>query len=239
MKSMLLASVALVLASVPASAALQISINANGQTFTCADNQACDLSPVNNNLLAINTVVGGVSVQIALAQAMFGSPNTLELSSSSIINNTTGAPATVTLVASDTNYVGPVRAILESGSLTFNNAVGSGLSSLSFFADPANAQGANPLNTPGVLLDTVTGTPRTNPDSFAGTLLSPFSANGPFSMTEEARLSLAAGGSITGFNQSEQSSVIPEPRTWTMLLVGFGLLGLVGARRQRKSRLAV
>jgi hypothetical protein len=33
--------------------------------------------------------------------------------------------------------------------------------------------------------------------------------------------------------------VIPEPRTWTMLLVGFGLLGLVGARKQRKSRLAV
>jgi hypothetical protein len=236
---MLLASVALALASVPASAALQLTISANGQTFTCADNQACDLSPVSNNLLAINTVVGGVSVQIALAQALFGSPNTLELSSSSIINNTTGAPATVTLVASDTNFVGPVRAILESGSLTFNNAAGSGPSSLSFFADPANAQGANPLNTPGILLDTVTGTPITNPDSFAGTLLSPFNANGPFSMTEEARLNLVAGGSITGFNQSEQSSVIPEPRTWTMLMVGFGLLGLVGARRQRRQRLAV
>jgi hypothetical protein len=239
MKSMLLAGVALALATIPASAALQISISANGQTFTCADGQACDLSTVNNNLLAINTVVGGVSVEIALAQAVFGSPNTLELSSSSIINNQTLLPATVTLVASDTDYVGPVRAILESGSLTFNNAVGSGPSSLSFFADPANVQGANPLNTPGVLLDTVTGTPTTNPDSFAGTLLSPFSASGPFSMTESATLRLVAGGSITGFNQSEQSSVIPEPRTWMMMLLGFGLLGLIGARKQRRQRLAV
>jgi hypothetical protein len=214
-----------------------LSISANGQTFTCIDGQSCDSSGTNNNLLAINTVVGGVSVEIALAQAVFGSPNTLELSSSSIINNQTLLPATITLVASDTNYVGPVRAILESGSLTFNDAVGSGPSSLSFFADPANVQGANPLNTPGVLLDTVTGTPTTNPDSFAGTLLSPFNAAGPFSMTESATLSLRAGGSITGFNESMQSSVVPEPRTWAMLVLGFGLMGLMGARKVRKDRL--
>jgi hypothetical protein len=222
----------------PAAAALQISINANGSTFTCADGQGCDLSSGPNDVLAINTTVGGALVTVLLAQSTFGNPDVLQLSSSNIVN-LSGAPITITLVASDTNFVPPVKAISESGSLTFNAAAGSAASSLSFFADPANVQGANPLNTPGVLLDTVSGTPTSNPDSFAGTLLSPFNANAPFSMTESASLNLIAGGSITGFNQSMQSVPIPESRTWTMALIGFGLLGLVGFKKQRRQRLAI
>jgi hypothetical protein len=237
MKKLLLSGVMALFAAAPAEARLQLSINANGATFSCFDGElGCDQSGGANNLLVINQTVGGAFVEITLAQSVFGNPNTLELSSSSIVN-TTGAPITINLVAGDTSFVAPVHAILESGSLTFNNAVGSGASSLSFFADAANTQGANPLNTPGTLLDTVTGTPTANPDSFSGSLLSPFTANGPFSMTESASLALIAGGSITGFNQSEQSSAIPEPRTWAMLLIGFGLMGLVGVK-SRKERLA-
>jgi hypothetical protein len=227
------------LAVAPAQARLQLSINANGSTFSCFDGQlGCDQSGGANNLLLINTTVGGAFVEIALSQSQFGSPNVIELSSSSIINES-GAPIRIALVASDTNFVGPVKSILESGSLTFNDAVGSGPSSLSFFADPLNAQGANPLNTPGVLLDTVTGTPTTNPDSFSGTLLSPFAAGGPFSMTESASLNLIAGGSITGFNQSETSSAIPEPRTWGLMALGFACMGLLGWRRSRSERYAL
>jgi hypothetical protein len=221
----------------PADARLQLSINANGSTFSCFDGQlGCDQSGGANNLLVINTTVGGAFVEIALAQSAFGAPNTLELSSSSI-RNTTGAPITIHLVAGDTNFAGPVSFIRDSGSLTFNNAVGSGASSLSFFADKANTQGANPLNTPGTLLETVTGTPTTNPDSFAGSNLAAFSALGPFSMTESSSLALRAGGSITGFNQSMESGV-PEPKTWAMLLLGFGMMAFMGARKVRKDRLA-
>ena len=91
----------------------------------------------------------------------------------------------------------------ESASLTFNNATGSGASTLRFFADPANGQPAGVgLAIPGVQLFTTSGTPVTDPDSFAGTNVSPFSADGPFSMTETANLALKAGGSITGFNES-------------------------------------
>jgi hypothetical protein len=100
-----------------------------------------------------------------------------------------------------------------------------------------NGQGANPLNTPGVLLDTVFGTPVTNPDSFSGSKLSAFASNSPFSMTESASLNLIAGGSITGFNQSEQSA-IPEPRTWALLLLGFGLMAFMGVRKRRSQRVA-
>jgi hypothetical protein len=86
-------------------------------------------------------------------------------------------------------------------------------------------------------LETVTGTPTTDPDSFAGSNLAAFSALAPFSMTESASLALTTGGSITGFNQSMESGV-PEPRTWAMLLLGFGLMAFMGVRKRRGQRLA-
>ena len=53
-------------------------------------------------------------------------------------------------------------------------------------------------------------------------------------MTEGAALALRADGSVTGFNQSMQTGV-PEPSTWAMLGLGFGLLAFLGARRKRNS----
>lgn len=229
---------AALLAASPAMARLQLSITANGATFSCFDGElSCDQSGGANNLLTIDQTVGGAFVELTLAQSAFGKPDVLQLSSSNILNES-GAPITIGLVAGDTNFVGPVSFIEESGSLTFNSAVGSGPSSLSFFADAANDQGANPLNTPGTNLDTVTGTPVTNPDSFAGTKFSAFSASGPFSMTESASLALTTGGSITGFNQSMTSGV-PEPKTWSMMLLGFGMLAFVAARKRRNQRYAI
>jgi hypothetical protein len=239
MKSIFFASVtALVLSAAPAYARLQLSISANGSTFSCFDGQlSCDQSGGANNLLTIDQTIGGAFVQLTLAQSSFGHPNEIQLSSSNI-ENLSGAPIRISLVAGDTSFAAPVAFIRESGSLTFNSAVGSGPSALQFFADPLNAQGANPLNTPGILLDTVTGTPTTDPDSFSGSLTSPFFAGGPFSMTESASLALTTGGSITGFNQAMETGV-PEPSTWAMAIAGFGLLGFIGMRRKREARLAL
>jgi hypothetical protein len=226
------ASAALMVAQ-PAMARLQLSISANGSTFTCFDGQlSCDVSGGANNLLTIDQTVGGAFVQLTLAQSAFGKPDQLQLSSSNILNET-GAPINIKLLASDTDFVSPVAFIEESASLTFNSAVGSGASMLQFWADPANVQGANPNNTPGTLLDTVTGTPVTNPDSFSGTKFSAFSASSPFSMTEGASLNLVSGGSITGFNQSMTTGV-PETKTWAMLILGFGLMAFMGVRKRRE-----
>lgn len=240
MSKYLLGAVAVcaVIAAGPASARLQLSISANGATFSCFDGElGCDQSGGANNLLTVNTTVGGAFVELTLAQSAFGKPDQLELSSSNIVNES-GKPITISLVAGDTSFTPPVSFIRDSGSLTFNSAVGSSASSLSFFADHANTQGANPLNTPGTLLETVSGTPTTDPDSFSGSNLKAFSATSPFSMTESASLNLIAGGSITGFNQAMESGV-PEPRTWAMLGIGFGLLGWMGLKRRRVARFAI
>ena len=223
--------------AVPAQARLQLSIGVGASTFTCFDGElSCDVSGGANNLLTIDQTVGGAFVQITLAQSTFGAANSLQLSSSSIVNEGL-APITVKLLASDTSFDPPVSFIRDSGSLTFNDAVGSGVSSLQFWADGANTQGANPNNTPGSLLETVTGTPLTDPDSFSGSNLAAFHSSDPFSMTEGASLALRGGASITGFNQSMTSGV-PEPSTWAMLGLGFGLMALLGYRK-RTARFAI
>lgn len=225
-------------AATPADARLQLSIGVGASTFTCFDGElSCDVSGGANNLLTIDQTIGNAFVQITLAQSTFGAHNTLQLSSSSITNEGL-TPITVKLLASDTNFLAPVSFIRDSGSLTFNDAVGSGQSSLSFFADAANGQGANPNNTPGTLLETVFGTPLTDPDSFSGSNLASFVSGSPFSMTEGASLALRGSASITGFNQSMTSGV-PEPSTWAMLGLGFGLMAFMGFKRKGSPRYAV
>jgi hypothetical protein len=235
MRSLAFASIfALAFGAAPAHAALQLSIGAGGAVFTCSDGElSCDQSGGANNLLTVDTSVGGAFVQLTLTQSTFGKVNELQLSSSNI-ENTTGAPLTVTLLASDTGFLSPVRFINNSGSLTFNSNVGAPDSTLKFFADATNTQGANPTNTPGTLLETVMGHALTDPDSFAGSRVTAFDASAPFSMTEGAALALRADGSVTGFNQAMQTGV-PEPSTWAMMLIGFAGLAW-GAMTRRRMR---
>jgi hypothetical protein len=238
LKRFLLAGGALALMAGAADARLQLSIGVGASTFTCFDGQlSCDVSGGANNLLTIDQTVGGAFVQLTLAQSTFGAHNELQLSSSNI-EDTLGVPITVTLLASDTGFTAPTTFINNSGSLTFNANVGAPDSTLAFWADPLNTQGANPSNTPGTLLESVSGHALTDPDSFSGSRVSAFDAAAPFSMTEGASLVLRSGGSITGFNQAMESGV-PEPSTWAMLALGFGFLSLVGMRKARSPRVVI
>ena len=238
LKRFLVSAAALALMAGAAQARLQLSIGVGASTFTCFDGQlSCDVSGGANNLLTIDQTIGGAFVQLTLAQSTFGPHNELQLSSSNI-ENMTGVPLTVTLLASDTGFAAPASFIVNSGSLTFNANVGAPDSTLAFWADVLDTQGANPSNTPGALLESVNGHALTDPDSFAGSRVAPFDASDPFSMTEGASLVLRSGGSITGFNQAMESGV-PEPSTWAMIALGFGFLGFIGMRKSRSHRLAI
>ena len=230
MKQILLATTILAGLAAPAAARLQISIAAGGSTFTCFDGQlSCDQSGGANNLLIVDQTVGGAFVQLALTQSQFGKPDELQLSTSNI-ENLTAAPLTITLTASDTGFAPPIVAINNSASLTFNSNVGAPNSTLTFFADTLDGQGAP--GTPGTLLESVSGHAVTDPDSFSGSRITAFDATAPFSMSEQASLVLRADGSITGFNQSMESTAIPEPSTWALMGVGFGLMAWLGHKRR-------
>ena len=238
MKKLLLAAALLASTAIPAAARLQISIAVGGTTFSCFDGQlSCDQSGGANNLLIVDQTVAGAFVQLALTQSQFGAPDELQLSTSNI-ENLTAAPLTIVLTASDTGYNFPISAINNSASLTFNSNIGAPDSTLTFFADRFDGQGAP--GTPGTLLESVSGHATTDPDSFSGSRITAFAADAPFSMSEQASLVLRADGSITGFNQSMESvpGAIPEPSTWAMMALGFGGLAFFGVKRARKDRLA-
>jgi hypothetical protein len=221
------------MASAAANARLQISISDGiNPVFSCFDGElSCDLSGGANNLLTLDTTVGSFFVQGTLSMSTAGAENNLSLSTFSAVNNG-GTEGTLKILVSDTGFLNPVSSIQSSGSLTFNQNVGAGNSLLQFWADPANVQGANPINTPGSLLFTASGAAATAPDSFSGTHDSLFALSAPFSMTEGTSLDLLAGGSVTGFNQDMLTSpAIPEASTWAMMLAGFGLLGFLARRK--------
>ena len=235
LKSLLLAS-AFAASVSPAFATLQIAFTDGTNVVTCADGQSCDLSGPGNSILILNETVGDFHIVGTVAASVSGAGDDNLQFSTSLIQNTGSTLGHLTAIVGDTNFVGPVEAIRESASLTFNSAVGSGASTLRFFADPANGQPAGVgLNVPGVELFSATGSPATDPDSFAGTNTSPFIAGGLFSMTETANLALRPGGSITGFNESMQTTAIPEPSTWVMVGLGFGAMAW-GAMTRRKIR---
>ena len=236
MKNLLMSAAVFAALATPASARLQLSINVGASTFTCFDGQlSCDQSGGANNLLIVDQTVNGAFVQLALTQSQFGPVDELQLSTSNI-ENLTAAPLTVTLTASDTDYTFPVSAINNSASLTFNSNIGAPNSTLTFFADAANGQGAP--GTPGTLLESVSGHAVTDPDSFSGSRITAFDASAPFSMSEQAVLVLRADGSITGFNQSmESTSAIPEPSTWVMMGLGFAAMAAFAGRRRVRETL--
>jgi hypothetical protein len=220
--------------SFPAHAVLQIAISDGTNTFTCADGGLCDDSLEPNKVMTLANNVGNFSIEGTLSTSTSPSPNSLDLSTFTITNNgpTTG---TLTLVVSDTDFLGGISRINESGSLTFHDNTGVGDSTLSFFADHANGQGAGAgLATPGVLLFTASGHAVQNPDSFAGTNTSLFSDPDLFSMTERATLLLKAGGSVTGFDVS--MSAVPETSTWLMMIAGFMCVGGMAYRRGRNGK---
>ena len=238
MKKLVLAAALLASTAIPAAATLQIAFTDGTNVVTCADGQSCDLAGPANNIIVLNETVGNFHIigTVAASSSALGNDN-LQFSTS-LIQNSGSTLGHLTAIVGDNNFVGPVRAVEESASLTFNSAVGSGASTLRFFADSANGQPAGVgLNIPGTELFSTSGSPATDPDSFAGTNESPFSASGLFSMTETGNLALRAGGSITGFNESMATTAIPEPSTWAMLALGFGGLAFF-AKRARKDRLA-
>jgi hypothetical protein len=214
---------ALVFAS-PANAVLQFSLDINGATLTCVDNTACDTNPAVGTLQTGATTFAGVSFLGSSQTQTVGAINSLNTTSFQITNNNAGA-ITYTLAVGGTNFVGPVTTLSQSGSGTFQNAVGSTIN-LTYYADTANTQGADtPTDLPGVQQansGTITATLLT--DSFNFNHTSAFADPNLYSMTLGTTGTLTSGGSLVGRSQAEIAVAVPEPAS--MGILGGGLLAL-------------
>jgi PEP-CTERM motif len=222
----------------PASAELEIFIDIGGHVLTCAASAACNTSASPDKLTLAPVVLDGVAFQGE--EVLSTTSHGQDILSNSVLSvtNTNAFSVPVEVVVSDTDYPGPVEIYNVAGAGTFVDSIGSVLN-LNFFADAANGQGADGTGaTPGTNIFNYTSPTVTLPTEGVSLLdgTGPFFASGPVSITERATYSLAAGGQLLNRGMSEVLTVVPEPSTWAMMIIGFAGLGYAAFRRGSKAR---
>jgi hypothetical protein len=219
--------------STPAAARLQIAADFGGVIFTCVDNAACDSNPATGVMQLMNLNLGGVEVNGSI-QASGRGPNFLNTSSLSVINGA-GHAVAYDVTVGDTSFAPIVTSTAFSGAGVWQNAIGS-TANLSWWADPANAQGASFAGlTPGFEQGAFSSTASRTVDAFSDHGANPFFAPTPFSMTEDVTGVILKGGQL--INRGQAMEAVPEPSTWAMLALGFGGLAFLGMRKARRQSL--
>ena len=225
--------------SAPAHATLQVIADVNGTVAFCVDQAACDLNLDVGIIQTMNQNINGVqingSIQTSTGTSRTPGADILNTSSLSLIN-TTGTARTVTVIVSDTDFVGPVSSFQTAGSGVWQNAPVGATITLSWFDDPDNRQLASDVigTPPGNLIDSFTFSPTEIVESFSHNFEGAVSDKGPFSMSEEAVFTLPGFGQLINRGQTEvKIPAVPEPSTWAMMLLGFVGLGYAGLRKAR------
>lgn len=161
------------------------------------------------------------------------SPNDLTVSNFNI-DNTTDAFQTLIVVGGANGFLGNSTLFKLTG--TIGVTTGSAELVGSFFTDNSNSlngQSTGPIA--GTDIRDFDSGLLGNTDSFALPLntFALGSVTGPYGFAERMTLTLAPGADIFVQGVSiEAANAVPEPKTWVLSLLGFGLLGMVGLRRR-------
>lgn len=178
--------------------------------------------------------LGGITVTLSTVNRTTG-PNQLT-EGNILIQNTDTTAQTLNIIAGANGYT-PGNSLFK---LTGTIGVTSGMADLagSYFADGANTLNGTNETVVGVGLNSFDSGSLTGPFSFSKNFTGFDHVGSPYGMAEELSLTLQPGASIFVQGASMTAAgVVPEPRTWVMLLAGFGLLALVG--RKTKQRIAI
>jgi len=232
----------------------QFAVDQNVPTAIAGYTQVNEITPAAAGVLTLAdftpipgyTVSGSVQTQ-TIASGAAGSLNILDTSALAITNNT-GGTVVARVAISGTDFRGPIQTANSSGSITWENAIGSSIQA-GWYNDPQNRQGADAPNaaatdTPGVLVHSWLDTATALADS-GSTSSGPVAVNDPalfsmslgFTLTTRDADNIANNGvfaRVLNRGQTEIKQVIPEPSSVAMA----GLMTMVGlgvAWRRRRA----
>jgi hypothetical protein len=207
--------------------ALSITINGGESptfppTFTTLASGSSPLS------LPATTCCGATDSFMVSADAI-GTP---PLTSGSLLTDTidinSSASGTLIIWVTETGLTSPLGRVKFTSGLTSNLLEGAiSSATLSTFVSPTD--GVSPPN--GTPLDTATFTGLGT--ETLSTVDNP--GAGPYSL-QEVFVIHATGAGDTNLSIDLTSSVIPEPSTWAMVIVGFAGLGFLGYRQTRRAK---
>jgi PEP-CTERM motif len=169
---------------------------------------------------------------VALGSGVSASPEPLQdatslnLDGSIIVVSGIGAGDASGLAASNTISVSPTDIVFGAVSAT----------------DPVTKSWTGTFGAFTETLTTVSSIDRTSPNSITIDLTGTVTGGGfhgvPVSMIIDATQS-GGPGNVISVSGSNSSSVIPEPSTWVMMVLGFAGLGYAAVRRSSKDRSAL
>ena len=161
-------------------------------------------------------------------------PNGITENNVNIIN-TTNTTQTLHIIAGANGFFGPSDAFGLSA--TILTALGKSDLSGSFFADNSNSLNGTGFSITGTDIGDFDSGLLSGPHSFSFNSLGLDSVTGPYGLAESLTLTLQAGATIGVQSISMDASAVPEPKTWAMLILGFGMMAFMGAKKVRKDRL--
>jgi hypothetical protein len=154
------------------------------------------------------------------------------------IRNTTDTVQTLRIIAGANNYLGP------SNGFTLTSTIGATLGGSdltgSFFTDQTNSLNGQGFTITGTDIGDFNSGALTGPQSFSFNGLGFDSLKTPYGLAESLSLTLQPGASVFVQGISMDANAVPEPKTWAMLGIGFGLMAIMGFKRRHKaSRFAI
>jgi hypothetical protein len=181
--------------------------------------------------VSFNGVVGTFSVNVTtgVSKPVIGGFNVSRIDLNSI-NVSGSAAGQLKIELTDTDFSLPV----SPNPYTLKSFIGGttdGTVDLDQFVDLSNNEfGIGP---PGPNIPLVLSQGPFGPGAFSGTASGNINIVNPFSITEEVLITHTAAGNITSFNAGSDVA-IPEPTT--LILFGFGLVGVAGFAWHRKKK---
>ena len=178
--------------------------------------------------------LGGITITASSVQK---GTNPNDLTEANIgIRNTTDAVQVLRIIAGANGFFGPSDAFTLTG--TVGGRLGGYDLTGSFFADQTNSLNGTGFSINGVDIGNFDSGNLLGPASFAFNGFGTDALTGSYGLAESLTLTLQPGATVFVQGMSMDASAVPEPSTWAMGILGFGLIAAMGWKRSRKDRLA-